>query len=96
MRITNSSDDYLKFRVPTLRNIVKSPPYMHDGRFYDIFDVFEHYNSGIEQTPTIDPIVKNGIPLSPEEQRQLYFFLTTLTDPTFIGNKSLSEILIDN
>ncbi|WP_298707844.1 cytochrome c peroxidase [uncultured Chitinophaga sp.] len=96
MRITNSSDDLLKFRVPSLRNIIKSPPYMHDGRFYDIFKVFEHYSKGIEQTPTIDPIVKNGIPLSTEEQRQLYLFLTTLTDYTFINSKSLSEILIDN
>ncbi|WP_240646679.1 cytochrome-c peroxidase [Chitinophaga rhizosphaerae] len=96
MRITNSTGDYLKFRVPSLRNIIKSPPYMHDGRFYDIYDVFEHYSSGIEQTPTIDPIVKNGIPLSQEEQRQLYFFLTTLTDHSFINNKSLSEILIYN
>lgn len=96
MRITNSSDDYLKFRVPSLRNIVKSPPYMHDGRFYDLLDVFEHYSTGIQQTPTIDPIVKNGIPLSPDEQRQLLLFLATLTDHTFINNKSLSEIIIDN
>lgn len=96
MRITNSTGDYLKFRVPSLRNIIKSPPYMHDGRFYDIFNVFRHYSNGIEQTPTIDPIVKNGLPLSPEEQRQLYLFLATLTDHSFINSKSLSEILIDN
>lgn len=96
MRITNSSGDFLKFRVPSLRNIVQSPPYMHDGRFYDLQRVFDHYSTGIEQTPTIDPIVKNGIPLSPEERRQLYLFLTTLSDHSFIKNKSLSEIVIDN
>lgn len=96
MRITNSTGDYLKFKVPSLRNILKSPPYMHDGRFYDIFNVFDHYSEGIEQTPTIDPLVKNGIPLSVSEKRELYFFLNTLTDHTFINSKTLSEILIDN
>lgn len=95
MRITNSTGDYLKFRVPSLRNILKSPPYMHDGRFYDIFHVFDHYSEGIVQTPTIDPLVRSGIPLSVSEKRALYFFLNTLTDPGLINNQSLSEILID-
>ncbi|MGX5817443.1 cytochrome-c peroxidase [Chitinophaga lutea] len=96
MRITGNTSDYLKFRVPSLRNILKSPPYMHDGRFYDIFNVFEHYSEGIEQTPTIDPLVKSGIPLADDEKRALYFFLNTLTDPTFLQSKELSEIRIDN
>ncbi|WP_241559066.1 cytochrome-c peroxidase [Chitinophaga barathri] len=94
MRITNSTGDYLKFKVPSLRNVIKSPPYMHDGRFYDLFDVFLHYSENIEQTPTIDPLVKNRIPLSNQEQRELYLFLNTLTDPGFINSKSLSEVLI--
>lgn len=99
MRITNNTSDYLKFKVPTLRNIMKSPPYMHDGRFYDIFNVFDHYSEGIEQVeqnPTIDPLVQNGIPLTEDEKRHLYFFLSTLTDPGFINSKSLSEILIED
>ncbi len=96
MRITNNTSDYLKFKVPSLRNILKSPPYMHDGRFYDIFNVFEHYSTGIEQTPTLDPLLKNGIPLTDFEKRELYFFLNTLTDPGFINSKNLSEILITN
>ncbi|MGN7720941.1 cytochrome-c peroxidase [Chitinophaga sp. 22620] len=94
MRITNSTGDYLKFKVPSLRNVIKSPPYMHDGRFYDLFDVFLHYSDSIVQTPTIDPLVKNRIPLSTQEKRELYFFLNTLTDPGFINSKALSEILI--
>lgn len=96
MRITNNTSDYLKFKVPSLRNVMKSPTYMHDGRFYDVFNVFEHYATGIEQTPTLDPLLKNGIPLTTDDQRHLYFFLSTLTDPGFINNKSLSEILIGN
>lgn len=101
MRITNNTGDYLKFRVPSLRNILKSPPYMHDGRFYDIFHVFDHYSEdiiaqGTAETPTIDPLLRNGIPLSVSEKRELYFFLNTLTDHGFINSTSLSEILIDN
>lgn len=100
MRITNSTGDYLKFRVPSLRNILKSPPYMHDGRFYDITHVFDHYSTGIteaaEQPPTLDPLLRNGIPLSVTERRELHFFLNTLTDNGFINSKSLSEIVIDN
>ena len=96
MRITSSTGDYLKFKVPTLRNILKSSPYMHDGRFFDIYQVFNQYAHGIKPnaSATIDPLVKNGIPLSDKEQRELYMFLNTLTDPGFIANSSFSEILI--
>ncbi len=94
MRITNNTNDYLKFKVPSLRNIIKSPPYMHDGRFYDIFNVFDHYSEGVIQTPTIDPLLRNGLPLTESEKRELYFFLNTLTDPGFINSKALSEIVI--
>lgn len=96
MKITNSTGDYLKFRVPSLRNILRSPPYMHDGRFYDIFQVFEHYDHGISGEPTLDPLLKNGIPLTATEQRQLYFFFTTLTDQGFINSTTLSEVLIED
>lgn len=95
MRITNSTGDKLKFKVPSLRNILKSPPYMHDGRFFDITKVFEFYDHGVEQTDTTDPLVRNGIPLSEKEKRELYFFLNTLTDPGFINNPALSEIRIE-
>ncbi|RAJ02481.1 cytochrome c peroxidase [Chitinophaga skermanii] len=94
MRITNSTNDYLKFKVPSLRNVIKSPPYMHDGRFYNIYLVFEHYNSGIELSPTVDPLVRNGLQLSTQDQQNLYQFLNTLTDLNFINNKALAEELI--
>jgi cytochrome c peroxidase len=95
MKITGNTDDNLKFKVPSLRNILKSSPYMHDGRFYDIFQVFDFYDHGIRVTPTTDPLLKNKLPLSEQEKRQLYFFLNTLTDYSFIKNESLSEILIN-
>ncbi|WP_291912595.1 cytochrome c peroxidase [Chitinophaga sp. CB10] len=94
MRITNSTADYLKFKVPTLRNVLKSQPYMHDGRFYDIYQVFDFYDHGVQVTATTDPLVKNGIPLTDAEKRQLYFFLNTLTDYTLLQNPAFSEVPI--
>jgi cytochrome c peroxidase len=94
MKITNNAADYLKFKVPSLRNVLVSSPYMHDGRFFDIFQVFAMYDHGQERGSTIDPLLKNGLPLSEKEQRQLYMFLNTLTDKKFINNKDLKEIMI--
>lgn len=95
MKITGNTDDNLHFKVPSLRNILKSAPYMHDGRFFDIFQVFDFYDHGVKVTPTTDPLVKQGIKLSDQEKRQLYFFLNTLTDYTFINNAALSEVRIE-
>ncbi|CAL1516970.1 cytochrome-c peroxidase [Chitinophaga sp. MM2321] len=94
MKITGNTADYLHFKVPSLRNILKSSPYMHDGRFFDIYQVFDFYDHGVQVTPSTDPLVKNGIPLSDQEKRQLYLFFNTLTDPSLIKNESLSEIQI--
>lgn len=93
MRITNNTADYMKFKVPSLRNVLVSAPYMHDGRFFDIFQVFAMYDHGQEQGSTVDPLVK-GMQLSAKEQRQLYMFLNTLTDKHFIKNEELREVLI--
>jgi cytochrome c peroxidase len=94
MKISNNAADYLKFKVPSLRNVLVSSPYMHDGRFFDIFQVFAMYDHGQEKGTTVDPLVKDGIPLTAKEQRQLYMFLNTLTDKHFIKNKEFSEIII--
>ncbi len=96
MKITNNAADYLRFKVPSLRNVLVSSPYMHDGRFFDIFQVFAMYDHGQEKGNTIDPLLKNGIPLSEKEQRQLYMFLNTLTDKKFINDKDLKEIMIED
>jgi len=52
MRITQNPADSLKFRVPSLRNIMVSSYYGHDGRFFDVYQVLEHYNSGVINGPT--------------------------------------------
>ena len=91
MRITRNADDYLKFMVPSLRNVYQSAPYGHDGRFYSIGAVIDHYRSGVVVTATTDPLVKNKISVSDEEKLDLLSFLRTLTDTTFLKDVRFSK-----
>ena len=84
MRITGSSADSLKFKVPTLRNTYISSNYMHDGRFNTLSQCINHYRSGIQPSPTLDPLLINGINLTNTEATALALFLRTLTDSAFI------------
>lgn len=87
MRITGKKEDSLKFKVPSLRNLYFSFPYMHDGRFVGISQILEHYNSGILDGPTLDPLLKNKIPLNNVEKYYLTQFLRALTDSSFVNDK---------
>lgn len=89
--ITQNISDLGKFKVPTLRNIALSYPYMHDGRLITLDQVLEHYNSGIKQSSTLDPILQNGITLTADDKAKLKSFLNTLTDNTFTKDKRFSE-----
>lgn len=89
MKITQKSSDSLKFKVPTLRNIERSAPYMHDGRYRSLQMVLFHYSSGIHVSQTLSPLLRNGINLSEEDKRNVIAFLKTLTDYTFLNNKQL-------
>lgn len=90
-RITLNKEDNYKFRVPSLRNIEATRPYMHDGRFRSLEAVLDHYEKGIVQSQTPDSQLKNGISLSADEKQKIIAFLKTLTDEEFMGNKLLSE-----
>lgn len=94
-RITGLASDDGKFRIPTLRNIVLSTPYMHDGRFATLTEVVEHYNSGVKNTSNLAADLKKngtlGIALTTIEKQQLISFLKTLTDDEFIKNPLFSE-----
>ena len=74
-----------RFRVPQLRNVALTAPYMHDGRFKTLKDVLNHYSSGIKNTPNLDDRLQvNGEPMrmniSDDEQDAIIAFLKTLTD----------------
>jgi cytochrome c peroxidase len=84
MKITADPADSLKFRVPSLRNVAMTFPYGHDGRFFSLMSVFEHYRKNMVPGPNTDPLIKNKLPLSNFEIGQLTAFLYTLTDSTFL------------
>ena len=91
-RITELPEDKYKFKVPSLRNIEYTFPYMHDGRFNSLEDVLNHYADGkMADLETLDPIfkknTKRGIPLTSTEKSQIIAFLRTLTDEEFLKNK---------
>lgn len=87
--ITGLEEDHFKFRVPSLRNWRFTFPYMHDGRFKTIDEVLEHYGSGVVSSPTLDPLLQDGIPLTADERDKLKAFLETLNDEEFIHNPLL-------
>jgi len=87
--ITGNTADNGKFRSTTLRNIEHTAPYMHDGRFANLEEVVEHYNSGGTYSSTIDPNMKKvgiGLQLTNQEKQDLVAYLKTLTDADFIGS----------
>jgi cytochrome c peroxidase len=94
-RVSQLAQDLHKFKVPSLRNVEKTAPYMHDGRFLTLEGVLEHYNSGVENSTTLDPILRSngrlGIALTTVEKTQLIAFLKTLTDTQYLTDKRFSE-----
>lgn len=95
-RVTGQPSDSLKFKVPSLRNIEATFPYMHDGRLPDLEAVLDHYANGITDSPTLDPLLRNedgslGIPLTALEKAQIIAFLKTLTDDNFIFDERFAE-----
>ena len=86
MRVTNKSSDSIKFRVPSLRNLDFTSYYLHDGRINFPRNVLKFYQTGIKQSPTLDPLLTNGIQLTQTEEDNLVEFLRTLSDSTFLNN----------
>lgn len=93
--VTGNPNDRAKFKVPTLRNIAVTAPYMHDGRFATLDQVLvDHYLSGGKISPTIDPMMEYagiGLNLSPNDVVAIKKFLHTLTDSTFLSNPEFSD-----
>jgi len=86
MKVTSNKNDSLKFKVPSLRNIEYSYPYMHDGRFKKLSEVLNHYTNGIQPSKTLATQLKHGIQLSSNEKVDIITFLLTLSDNEFVFN----------
>lgn len=95
--VTKNSSDNGKFKIPSLRNVALTAPYMHDGRFKTLDEVMEHYSHGIEDHPNLDPRLKTvtgdarvmEIPAS--DKTAIIAFLHTLTDHTMITDRKFSD-----
>ena len=85
--ITENENDKRKFKVPSLRNLSFTYPYMHDGRFMTLQEVINHYTSGIEHSETLSSQFNESIELSSNEKVDLISFLLTLNDKDFVFNK---------
>ncbi|MCB9045220.1 MAG: c-type cytochrome [Chitinophagales bacterium] len=87
--------DRAKFKVPSLRNIELTAPYMHDGRFKTLEEVVDHYNNGIKSSATLDPALQattnTGLRLSQKDKSDLVAFLKTLTDRTLATDERFSD-----
>jgi cytochrome c peroxidase len=84
------------FKVPTLRNIEKTGPYMHDGRFETLEEVVEHYSTGIQNHQNLNPELKSGnqavrFNYTESEKADLVAFLKTYTDEDFLTNPKYSD-----
>ena len=89
--ISGRAEDQGRFRVPSLRNVALTAPYMHDGRYDTLQQVLDHYSAGIQPSSTLDPLLANTAPLSPEQRAALLAFLDTLTDDHFIHDQRFAE-----
>lgn len=91
--VTGRAIDDGAFKTPTLRNVAKTAPYMHDNRFATLEEVIDFYSEGVKPSPTIDSLIPNprggGMQLSQEERADLVAFLRALTDEGFLADPLL-------
>jgi cytochrome c peroxidase len=94
MDVTGDPADIGKFKAPSLRNVMVSSPYMHDGRFATIYQVLDHYNFAFHDGDDVDPLIRARLtrrPMRAGEIDTLVIFLETLTDYEFLSNPALSN-----
>jgi len=93
--VTHDISDKGGYKAPTLRNVLITAPYMHDGRFKNIDQVLDFYSEGVILSPYINPLMHQamnaGVQLTFAEKKQLKAFLNTLTDTEFIENVDFSK-----
>jgi cytochrome c peroxidase len=93
--ITLSQKDIGKFKVPSLRNVEYSGPYMHNGKLSTLEEVLNFYTDGVNETSTLDQLLKTpdgpGLKLTEDEKKKVIAFLKTLTDEQYLSDRSFSE-----
>ncbi len=108
--VTGNNNDQGEFKVNSLRNIVLTGPYMHDGRFATLLEVVQFYNNGIQNSPGLDNRLRVGgggqggnnngdvrrMNLNGQEIDALVAFLSTLSDESFLTDTKFSNPFVNN
>lgn len=95
-KVTGAAADRGRFKVPSLRNIALTPPFMHDGSLATLEAVVDHYNTGAKNSSTIEFLMQynlqpGGLGLTAQEKADLVAFLKTLTDTEFLTNAAYAK-----
>lgn len=86
-RVTGIQEDYMSFRVPSLRNVEYTAPYGSFGQFPTLKAVLDYFDKGVLDADNLDPVFKNNknrIPLTEQEKTNLILFMKTLSDREFV------------
>lgn len=89
--ISGRDADRGRFRVPSLRNVALTAPYMHDGRFETLDAVLDHYAQGLQASARRDPALARPLAMDDAERRALIAFLRALTDEGFVRDTRFAE-----
>ncbi len=96
-KITKNIKDNYVFKVPSLRNVEVTYPYMHDGRYDNLQMVLFHYTNNVYRSKNLSKELRKSIILKEQNKGDIINFLKTLTDEVFLRNKKHSyprEILL--
>lgn len=96
MMITGDPRDSLQFKTPTLRNITRTGPYMHDGRFWGLSTAIDHWETGVLTDPATSHVLKKTVAPTQQEVRYLVSFLHTLLDTVLLNDKRLQDPIPGN
>ena len=95
---TGNGADIGRFKIPSLKNVALTAPYMHDGRFKTLREVLDHYSDEIEEDPNLDPLLIDPKTHKPKvmdikdhEKDAIIAFLESLTDQEMITNPAFSD-----
>jgi cytochrome c peroxidase len=89
------TNEYGKFKTPTLRNLAYTAPYFHDGRYATLEQLVNFYSDSLRLSPTVDPLMKKlnigGLHLNSQEKTDLIAFLNTLNDESFVADTAFAN-----
>lgn len=97
--ITGKASDNGKFKIPSLRNLGFTAPYMHDGRFKTLEEVMDFYSEGVKAGVNTDSKMgfahRGGVHLSKDDKRKIILFLNTMNDSDFTKDPAFANPFLD-